>query len=214
MMRDLRRNGYHWVPRIENTEMLAIGALLGNPRADTRDEQVVKVIRPQAQETAGPNTLSSRHGFNAFPFHTDVAYWRCPARFLILRCLDVGEGNRPTMLIDAHSWLSDYFFEELLRDAICTVAGCRPFLAPIAAQTGASAKAIRYDGACMRPANARAAGPFELLGDLVAKAPITEIRWRPKSMLIIDNHRMFHSRGVTNIPDPSRAHQRMLVEEQ
>jgi L-asparagine oxygenase len=47
---------------------------------------LIQELVPRA--TAPPNTYSGIYGIDRFPFHTDLAHWRLPPRYLLLRCLN------------------------------------------------------------------------------------------------------------------------------
>ena len=99
----LGRDGY-WVTHDVNPDaLLDLACQLGSPQPDPRDHLLVKDIHPQPKERANPNTLSSRYGLGAFPFHTEAAYLSAPPRFLLLYCVHPGDGARPTLLLDASS---------------------------------------------------------------------------------------------------------------
>ena len=212
MMEDVARQGYCWIEDTTEADMWSIAIGLGTPRYETRDRQIVKLIRPRAEGLSQANTLSSRHGTASFPFHTDAAYWPTPPRFLLLRCLDPGEGGRSTLLSDTHAWLSKRQWNVLNR-AVCAIAGSRPFLAPIAARNSDGPAIIRYDVACMRPTSRRSSMALALVDVQTAEAQVTEIHWRHRALLVIDNHRLLHARSESPKPDPSRLHQKMLIEE-
>ena len=185
---------------------------LGSPTPEMRDGQVVRLIRPQPERASPPNTLSSRYGLASFPFHTDAAYWPNPPRFVILRCVDPGEGNRCTLLTDTYTWLTKGDWDVLTR-AVCMIAGRRPFLATIAAHNSKENFIIRYDSDCMKPTSECAHQALTLVSEGSARAPTTEVHWRGGDLLIVDNHRLLHARGESPAPDPSRSHQKMLVKE-
>jgi hypothetical protein len=42
---------------------------------------------PTLRESATPNTYSGIYGLGQFPFHTDLAHWRYPPHYIMLRCL-------------------------------------------------------------------------------------------------------------------------------
>lgn len=210
--KDLARQGYCWIEDTSDTDMWAVATGLGTPTYETRDHQVIKLIRPQEKWLSSSNTLSSRYGTGPFPFHTDAAYWHRPPRFLFLRCLDPGEGNRCTLLTDTQAWLSKHQWG-MLTGAVCAIAGSRSFLATIASKNSDGLGMIRYDLDCMHPTSKHSSGALVLVENQIAKAQVAEIHWRHGALLVIDNYRLLHARGESLIPDPNRLHQKMLVEE-
>ena len=212
MVKDLAHLGYCLIENTTDADLWTCATGLGIPRYESKDGQVIKLIRPRAEGLSPPNTLSSRHGIGSFPFHTDAAYWYKPPRFLLLRCLDPGEGDRCTLLTDSQAWWSEHQWD-MLTAAICTVAGSRPFLAPLAASTPDGGAMIRYDVACMKPTNRHCLEALDFVDVKITNAQVTEIHWRPGTLLVVDNYRLLHARGESQIQDPNRVHQKMLVEE-
>jgi alpha-ketoglutarate-dependent taurine dioxygenase len=45
----------------------------------------------------------------------------------------------------------------------------------------------------------------------IERSPTISISWLPGDLLLLDNHRMLHSRGESNRPDPDRLLKRILV---
>ena len=212
MVEDIDRQGYSWIEDTSDADMWTLATALGVPAYEARDRQVIKLIRPQAEHLSPPNTLSSRHGTGSFPFHTDAAYWHTPPRFLLLRCLDPGEGGRCTLLTDPRAWLSKQQWDMLSR-AVCTIAGSRHFLGTIAARHPEGFTMIRYDSACMRPTNRRSAAASALIDIQIAEAQTIKIHWQHGAVLIVDNYRLLHARSESLVPDPNRLHQKILIEE-
>lgn len=58
------------------------------------------------------NTYSGNFGLEVFPFHTDLAHWYIPPRYIFLRCVNPAE-YVATKLIDRQSIL-----DEQMRDLV------------------------------------------------------------------------------------------------
>src|SRR5262245_17548310 len=99
----LETNGFVIARGVPEVDLLDIVRPLGKVRVDPRSPTPVRDIRPQPPNSAKANTLSSRYGTDAFPFHTDTAHWDQPARYLALFCVDPGEGQRETLLQDSRA---------------------------------------------------------------------------------------------------------------
>lgn len=206
----LAREGYfHGVCDVRSDEeLLDFVSTFGSPTPEPRDGTVVKEIAPMPSALATSNTLSSRHGFGAFPFHTDSAYWKKPARWLVLWCIAPGVARRTTILSDTRSWqLSDE--EELaLRNEVWVVRHVRdPFLCSHMARDGS----IRADYACMYPATEGLDESRRIVENRLAQMPTRRISWEPHHVLVIDNWRVLHARGEAARPDPDRRLKRVLA---
>src|ERR1700720_1820892 len=94
LIQDLEEKGYHISQKCPSDELLDLIAPLGKIVVDPRNPSPIREIQPQTLEDATPNTLSSRFGLGQFPFHTDTAHWKIPARYLVLYCVCRGRGGR------------------------------------------------------------------------------------------------------------------------
>lgn len=208
--RELERDGYSFIHRVRETDLLDTVRQLGPLRVDPRSPEPVRNIRPQPIEFAKENTLSSRYGADAFPFHTDTAHWERPARYLALYCVDPGEGRRPTLIQDSRQWRLDEDETDLACRALWKTGHLRPRLCMFA-ESAEGELAIRYDMDCMRPMTREARELEALIEVRISRSAQTQIDWQPESLLIIDNRRMVHARGKSNGPDTSRVLKRALM---
>jgi L-asparagine oxygenase len=96
-----------------NLDTIMVAETLGKPLTPWAD-RVVQELTPRASAT--PNTYSGIYGLQRIPFHTDLAHWRVPARYLLLRCV-TGHADVPTLLVDGQA-LIDVVTPDLLTRAI------------------------------------------------------------------------------------------------
>jgi alpha-ketoglutarate-dependent taurine dioxygenase len=207
---ELERAGYLCMPGICQTDLTDIAERLGPIRVDPRSPEPVRDIRPQPVHSAKENTLSSRYGTNAFPFHTDTAHWDQPARYLVLYCVDPGEGRRPTLLQDSRAWELNDAEQELACRALWATGHVRPRIYMVA-ERRAGYMAIRFDKDCMRPITAEARELEALLEFRISQTAPKQIDWESEYLLIIDNQRMVHARGKSNRIDTNRVLKRILI---
>lgn len=164
-------------------------------------------IVPMAREATTPNTYSGLYGLDAFPFHTDMAHWREPPRYLFLRCV-VGFAEVPTLLVDG-SRIVDEAGRAVLSRALVQprrpVRGEMPLLRLY--RPGRDFGLLRWDDVFIRPASR--AGEFgverfrEALRDVTrTEVPLLE----PGDTLVVDNWRMLHARA----PVPAGCEGRIL----
>jgi hypothetical protein len=52
----------------------------------------VQTLTPKSETNATPNTYSGNYGLGEFPFHTDLAHWSVPPRYVAIRC-EVGAAS-------------------------------------------------------------------------------------------------------------------------
>ncbi len=89
--------GYALFSQFEpSLSIIDVANALGTPMTPW-EGGLVQTLEPKA--TAAPNTYSGNFGLDRFPFHTDLAHWRVPPRYLVLRC-QVGYRDVPTLMLD------------------------------------------------------------------------------------------------------------------
>ncbi|WP_027681681.1 TauD/TfdA family dioxygenase [Rhizobium leguminosarum] len=167
----------------------------------------VHTLTPAAKEASTPNTYSGLYGFQSFPFHTDMAHWRAPPRFLMLRCV-VGFMEVPTMLIDGRD-LARRVGLDLLARAIMRprrpVQGKLPLLRVY--QPLEENAILRWDEVFIQPASkAGEEGAAQFRAALGRWAEESIALATPGDTIVIDNWRMLHARA----PVPSGCEGRKL----
>jgi alpha-ketoglutarate-dependent taurine dioxygenase len=210
MFRHLEERGYHLLRDLQPKDLPCFTARLGTILHDPRDPTPIRDIRPQTRTTAPSNSLSSRFGLGSFPFHTDVAHWTTPARYLMLYCLHPGRGERPTLLQDSRSWSEA---ADIMRVASCEVwksGHVRPQLCTVSTVRNGHF-AIRFDEACMTPMTSAAIHLRDQIRRNIQLSPITTVDWSAGMLLVLDNYRMLHARGMASRPDLDRVIRRVLV---
>lgn len=206
----LDRDGFCMAQGVADRDLLDLVKPFGRIRVDPRSPEAVREIQPQHAGAAKSNTLSSRYGTGGFPFHTDTAHWRRPARYLILYCVAPGEGMRPTRLQDSRAWHLTEEEKDLACRALWAVGHRHVRLGHLAVRS-ADRIAVRYDMDCMRPMTSEARELKGILQHRVEATAETRIDWEKGSLLAIDNHRMVHARGEALRPDATRVLKRVLV---
>jgi L-asparagine oxygenase len=209
-MSRLKREGYSFTSRVCQGHLLDILRRIGRIRVDPRSPELVRDISPQSIQSAKENTLSSRYGTGAFPFHTDTAHWDRPAEYLALYCVDPGQGNRPTLLQDFFAWQLDDAEEDLACRALWKTGHVRPRLCTLAERTR-ERLSIRYDAACMQPMTAEAHELQAIINSRIRRTTHNRIEWKPECLLLIDNGRIVHARGRSRQPEKNRVLKRILV---
>lgn len=153
-------------------------------------------LTPSAKDTSTPNTYSGLYGLDDFPFHTDMAHWRLPPRYLMLRCV-VGFKEVPTKLIDGIEVARDVGLHLLAR---AIVRPRRPIqrklpLLRIYQPIGEDA-ILRWDEVFIQPASKageEGSAQFRQALHLRKCQPIALAT--SGDTLVIDNWRMLHARA-------------------
>lgn len=177
----------------EEDPVIAI-SYLGEICSFGKDSGVHRVV-PIAKEKSPPNTYSGMFGFGVFPFHTDLAHWPHPPRYLALRCV-VGFEDVSTLLLDGDTVVACTGRHLLLNSL---VQPRRPLHGKIPLyrllRPFDERDLIRWDEIFIRPANegsSAVAKKFKLA--IGGEPPIQIALANLGDTLIIDNWRMLHSR--------------------
>lgn len=166
---------------------------------------------PYSAADAPPGSMSSLVGKGAQPMHSDGAYAPTPPRYLIFECLDAGGGHCPTQI-----WVLNLEAIIAARHALLTVpqwvygSRNRGFYSSIVQRTVSDARA-RFDPLCMAPAAFNHSSILEAQSILKLHAQEFSIDWQTGAILIMDNWRCLHARGVGSKGSPARKLRRWQV---
>ena len=203
--------GFHLFDSRESEPLESLALTLGRTVPSRPGRPAVDVLVPKPRQDSQPGTLSFLHGAEAFPFHTETAYWRDPVELVILRCVNPGAGNRPTVLIDGWDLsFQDTEIKQLTRSLMVVKSGSRSFLAPLLMRKSGRFE-FRHDSACMTPATNGDKAALNILEQGLRAAAKTVIAWKAGQCLIFDNRRMLHSRAESSIADYDRRLERTYV---
>lgn len=173
---------------------------------------LVQELVPRAAAT--PNTYSGIYGLDRFPFHTDLAHWRLPPRYFLLRCV-TGYADAPTLLLDGQTIL-DAVTLDILTRAIFKPRRPREGelqLLRLCEFTDRGYR-FRWDDVFLKPASRIG----EVAGRLVREQfpicePLTIALARAGDTLLIDNWRMLHARSPIPAECEDRRIQRIYLED-
>ncbi|PEQ11637.1 hypothetical protein B2G71_16075 [Novosphingobium sp. PC22D] len=172
---------------------------------------LVQTLVPRAE--AAPNSYSGIYGLDHFPFHSDLAHWRTPPRYLLLRCIR-GFADVPTLMIDGHD----------LIDAITLDILARAIFKPRRPRDGSvslmrlcepvdNVMRIRWDEVFLKPASR--IGEFANLRvrEWLSRCTPTAVSLaETHDTLLIDNWRMLHARSPILPGRENRAIERVYLE--
>jgi alpha-ketoglutarate-dependent taurine dioxygenase len=192
-----------------STTVLQIASLLGKPTPGRRG-QLTETLTPIHPDNANPNSLSRQHGVRAFPAHTDGAHRLCPPHYIILACVNPGSTDVPTLLIDFRTLPLDDTDRGLCKSATFLVRnGRNSFYSSILDETRLF---VRFDRECMTPVFSDGMEISKSVSRHVAKHIPMAFHWREGDILIIDNWRFLHGRGLaTSVASSDRCILRVSV---
>jgi hypothetical protein len=144
--------------------------------------------------------MSAQYGLGAQPLHTDGAHLRTPPDVVVL--YSATPNSTPTLIWSGTKQSLTSWHPEFAQVGVFTVRnGRESFLASAAEGTR-----IRFDPACMSPAD----GLARQAADYFSALPATAHLWdRPDKLLIINNRLCLHARAALEPGDESRAVERL-----
>ncbi|MCM4153536.1 hypothetical protein DHD05_18230 [Arenibacter sp. N53] len=166
-----------------------IGNLLKHPNG-----QIVYTLKPKLESEALKGTFSNIHGYGDFPFHTDTAFYKKPARYILMHSVRPSICDT-TVLSKIALWdLLTYSDKKNAERAIYLVNTNREKYYTSLIFRDNKIEGIKYDPSCMLPFN-----KFAKDFDLTFKEILTEtspncIKWTENKTLIIDNWKCLHGR--------------------
>lgn len=211
MMEDLEHRGWTVVEGIVASDSLVqLARTLGTPVAPY-DRPLVQRLLAMDSSQAPANSYSFRHGRHPFPFHTDLANWTTPPRYVLLRS-PLGTCAAPTLLTDADSLPAD-FLPSLRAASFTARAWTRSFACNILSRYRGF-PLFRWDQHAMTPLDSFAKTAADTLvhhlRHLRPSATVT-VPWASSDrVLVIDNWRMLHARPDVTA-EPQRTLERVFV---
>lgn len=208
----ITRNGYAFVHEYSSgTDTYSIASSLGYPMVSWKGRLVQKLV-PRATST--PNTYSGLFGYNRFPLHTDLAHWRLPPRYILLRCLR-GYTDVPTLLLDGWA-LAERITLNILARAIFKPR--RPKDGAIIllrlCETIDDGHRLRWDPVFLKPASKIGHIANEKIRNyLTLSQPLSISLASQGDTLLIDNWRMLHARSPIPAHKNDRIIERIYLEE-
>ncbi|WP_260684342.1 Fe(II)-2OG oxygenase family protein [Rhizobium laguerreae] len=188
--------GYAFMPAWRPEQSAAnVAASFGEPLSLGGGDPV-HALTPVSKEASTPNTYSGLYGLEDFPFHTDMAHWRAPPRYLMLRCV-VGFKEVPTRLIDGLELARRVGLDRLAR---AIVRPRRPVQGKLSLlriyQPVEEGAVLRWDEIFIQPASTAGEEGYTEFGmalRLSDEEPVALAT--PGDTLVVDNWRMLHGRA-------------------
>ena len=185
-------------------DSVAVASSLGEPLTPWGGRLIQELV-PRAAAT--PNTYSGIYGLRSFPFHTDLAHWRVPPRYLLLRCVR-GYAEVPTLLLDGQD-LIDTATSDLLARAIFIPRRPRGGTLTLLRLCEHVEQTVRFrwDAVFLKPASKVGDVADKLVRTWLAETtPISTKLTQAGDTLLIDNWRVLHARS----PIPSGCEDRKI----
>ena len=170
----------------------------------------VQTLVPKMKADELDNTYSGNFGLEAFPFHTDLAHWYIPPRYIFLRCLNPAK-NIATKLIDRQSILDEQVYDLVNRAHFRSRKRLdrKTSLLKIMHDS-----LFRWDSLYIVPVNKAGAELKTIVNERIDTAKVEDVFLsKPGDCVLIDNWRMLHGRGSINKDSMHRKIQRVYFNE-
>lgn len=209
---EIRKSGYIFSGSYRpNDSIVEIAEHFGKPLVPW-DDGLVQTLVPQTE--AAPNSYSGIYGLGHFPFHSDLAHWRTPPRYLLLRCI-TGHADVSTLMIDGHDLIGAVTLDILSR-AIFKPRRPRDGSVSLLrlCESVEDVVRIRWDEVFLKPASRIGeVADLRIRGWLSTRTPTALSLAEPHDMLLIDNWRMLHARSPILPGRESRVIERVYLED-
>lgn len=170
----------------------------------------VQTLVPKMKIDEQDNTYSGNFGLDVFPFHTDLAHWYVPPRYILLRCVNPAE-HVATKLIDSQSIL-----DEQVRDLInrAHFRSRKRLDRKISLLKILHNNLFRWDSLYITPANKAGKELKNIIDERIHIIKPKEIFLdKCGDSILVDNWRMLHGRGSINNGSMHRKIQRVYFKE-
>jgi len=207
----IAERGYTFIPgHSPGLKTTTIALAFGRP-VTPLSERLVQQLIPRA--SAAPNTYSGIYGLDSFPFHTDLAHWRRPPRYLLLRCVK-GYSEVSTLLIDGHAVIAGVTLDIMTR-AIVKPRRPRCGMLPLLrlCEQVDDGYLCRWDEVLLKPASRIGGTASQRIRAFLSTADaITMGMTNAGDTLLIDNWRMLHARTAIPAGQEDRIIERVFLE--
>ena len=190
----VRERGYVFIQELSpDVASIDVAGALGQPMTPWEGGLVQGLI-PRA--SAAPNTYSGIYGLDRFPFHTDLAHWRLPPRYLLLRCVR-GYPDVPTLLIDGQAIIAAVSLDIMTRAIVKPrrpQGGAIPLMRLCEQFEGGHR--LRWDEVFLKPASRIGEAASQMVRNALSNGEAVPIALAHSGdTLVIDNWRMLHARS-------------------
>lgn len=208
---ELRKVGYiFFSSHRPNDSIVEIAEHFGKPLV-LWENGLVQTLVPRTE--AAPNSYSGIYGLDRFPFHSDLAHWRTPPRYLLLRCI-TGFADVPTLMIDGHDLIDAVTLDILGRaifkprrprdGSVSLLRLCEPVDDVVR---------VRWDEVFLKPASRIGeVADLRVREWLSTCTPTALSLAETHDTLLIDNWRMLHARPPILPGRETRAIERVYLE--
>lgn len=176
-----------------DSELISIASNIGNILKHPNGQEVFE-LKPKLENEALAGTFSNKHGLKDFPLHTDTAFYKRPARFILMHSVQSNTCDTTILKkIDFWNLLTDLDKKNAERAIYLVKTNREKFYTSFIFKEN-NEYGIKYDPTCMSPFNKYAKEFDQSFQKIISKIEPTRINWTEGKTLIIDNWKNLHGR--------------------
>lgn len=176
-----------------DSELISIASEIGNILKHPNGEDVF-LLKPKSENESLLGTFSNKHGLQDFPLHTDTAFYKNPARYILMHSASSNTCDT-TILRKSDFW--DQFTDtekKMAERAIYLVKTNRDRFYTSFIFKENNEYGIKYDPSCMMPFNKFAKNFDHIFQEVISRIEPKRIKWTDGKTVIIDNWKTLHGR--------------------
>jgi alpha-ketoglutarate-dependent taurine dioxygenase len=176
-----------------NEELISIASKIGSIMSHPNG-QVIFTLKPKVKKEAFKGTFSNICGLEEFPLHTDTAFSKKPARFVLMHSRVLSNCDT-TLLSKNKLWelLSEFDRYNAKRAIYLVKTRTEKFYTSFIFQENGRV-GIKYDSTCMQPYNKYAKEFDQRLKKILSEITPLRLKWTKGKTIVIDNWINLHGR--------------------
>lgn len=176
-----------------DSELISIASEIGMILKHPNGEEVF-LLKPKTENESLLGTFSNKHGLQDFPLHTDTAFYKKPARFILMHSVSSNSCDT-TILRKKDFWDQlDNTEKKMAERAIYLVKTNREKFYTSLTFKENNEFGIKYDPSCMLPFNKSAKEFDRIFQGVISRIEPKRIKWTVGKTAIIDNWKTLHGR--------------------
>lgn len=192
-----------------DSELISIASEIGNILKHPNGQDVF-LLKPKSENESLLGTFSNKHGLMDFPLHTDTAFYKNPARFILMHSVHSSTCDT-TIIRKSDFWdlLTDMDKKKAERAIYLVKTNKERFYTSFIFKEN-NEYGIKYDPTCMLPFNKFAKDFDEIFQGIISGIEPMRIKWTEGKTLIIDNWKTLHGRKSA-VKDTTRVLKRIYI---
>ncbi|MDO3695991.1 TauD/TfdA family dioxygenase [Wenyingzhuangia sp. chi5] len=176
-----------------DNELISIASEIGKILKHPNGQNIFN-LRPILKDKAIKGTFSNKHGLDEFPFHTDTAFLKKPARYILMHSEKPSNCNTTIISrIDFWDLLSQIDKSNAERAIYLVKTNSEIFYTSFIFREN-NIEGIKYDPSCMFPFNKYAKIFDKTFQQILSIIQYENIKWSGNKTVLIDNWKSLHGR--------------------